>query len=261
MASQLSDDRLRELVVQAYREVRLPVALSTIESAARRRPRHRLLALAATAVAVVAVAVGASTLLPGQVGPGPQPGGTPTAGPSSPDGGKPPRPTSTATTAAGRCAGYALPELRQTESVLPEDRAELPPLRFQLTLIESRLSLLLYAEERVQVACWLTPESGTVSVNSSNLTTNRPAHPAGQLSNSASAHGGDPVAAYSFGRVPAGTTRVEVYFPDGSKVPAQLANGWYVAWATGEAAHRFSDITKVVAYTPNETYTQAVEHG
>ncbi|HET8659319.1 MAG TPA: hypothetical protein VFM55_10025 [Micromonosporaceae bacterium] len=259
MASQLSDDQLRELVVHAYREVRLPVTLSTIESAARRRPRPRLLALAATAVAVVAVAVGASVLLPGQVGPGLQPGGTP--GSSAPGAGKPPRPTSTATTAAGRCADYALAELRQTESVPPEDRAELPSLRFELTLIEPQLSLLLYAEERVQVACWLTPESGTVSVNSSNLTTNRPAHPVGQLSNSSSAYGGEPVAAYSFGRVPAGTTRVEIYFPDGSKVPAQLADGWYVAWATGAAAHRFSDITKVMAYTPDETYVQAVEHG
>ncbi|HZN18162.1 MAG TPA: hypothetical protein VFB84_08260 [Micromonosporaceae bacterium] len=260
MASQLSDDRLRELVAQAYRETHLAVPLSTIESAARHRPpRHRLLALAATAAAVVAVAVGASVLLSGQVDPVPQPGGTP--GSSAPGAGKPPRPTSTATAAAGRCADYALPELRRTESVLPEDRAELPPLRFERTLLASQLSLLLYADERVQVACWLTPESGTVAVNSSDLTTNRPAHPAGQLSNSASAYGSDPVAAYSFGRVPAGTTRVEIYFPGGGKVQAQLVDGWYLAWATGEAAHRFSDITKVVAYAPNETYVQAVEHG
>jgi len=261
MASQLSDDRMRELVVQAYREVHLPVALSTIESAARRRPRHRVLVLAAAAAAVVTVAVAASVLLPGWVDPGPQLGGTPAAVPSPPGSGKPPRPTSTATTAAGRCADYALPELRQTESVPLEDRAELPPLRFELTLVEPQLSLLLYAEERVQVACWLTPESGTVAVNSSNLTTNQPVYPAGQLSNSASAYGGEPVAAYSFGRVPDGTNRVEIYFPDGSKVPAQLAHGWYVAWATGAAAHRFSAITKVMAYTPTLTYVLEVMHG
>jgi hypothetical protein len=52
-----------------------------------------------------------------------------------------------------------------------------------------------------------------------------------------------------------------VYFPDNTAVPAQLADGWYVAWVTGQASHRFADITKVVAYTPAQVYTQAVGHG
>jgi hypothetical protein len=51
-----------------------------------------------------------------------------------------------------------------------------------------------------------------------------------------------------------------VYFPDGNKIDARLVDGWHIATATGEASHRFSEITKVMAYTPTQVYTQAVEH-
>jgi len=243
----LSDERLRELIADAYQDVHLAVPLRTIERSAAREPRRRL-ALAAVAVAVIAaVSAGFWVLRPGADHALPVPGESATSTP-----GKPPRPSSSATTAEGRCADYVQAELGWVAA---------PPLRFNVTLIESQLSLLVYAEGPAEVACWLTPDFATVAVNTSNLTTNRPAHQVGQLSNTASAHGRDPLAAYTFGRVPAGTTRVEVYFPDGSKLEAQLKDGWYIASATGEASHRFSEITKVMAYTPTQTYTQAVEHG
>lgn len=263
MAARMSDEQLRELIVEAYREEALPMATAQIEQSARRRWHlSRRLALPAVASAIAAVAVGLWAVLPH--GGGPLPGGLPstssTATPAAPSG-KPPRPTSSAATAAGRCADYAAAELAISNSLPAADRRTLPPLRFNLILVDRQLSLLLYADEQVEVACWLTPQDASVTVNSSNLTINKPAHPAGQLSNSASAHALEPAAAYSFGRVPAGTTRVEVYFPDNTAVQAQLADGWYVAWATGQASYRFAEITKIVAYTPNQTYVQAVEHG
>jgi hypothetical protein len=257
MASGLSDERIRELIADAHQDIHLAVPLRTIERSARREPRRRLALVAAAVAVIAAVSAGFWVLGTGGDNAMPMPGDTASPTPAN---GKPPRPTSSATHPLDRCADYVRAELAGLDA--PEVYKHVPPpLRFELTLIASQLGLLLYADESGQVACWLTPDMVTVAVNSSDLTTNRPSHPVGRLSNTASAHGRDPLAAYTFGRVPVGTTRVEVYFPDGSKLDAQLFGEWYVLTATGEASHRFAEITKVLAYTPNQVLTLPVEHG
>jgi hypothetical protein len=265
MATGDSDERLGELITEAYRDVHLRTPLAAIERSARRRPARRIALAAATAVAAGAVLIGGWLLLPGggAVTPAPAPGDSAAASAGNP-GGKPPRPTSSASTPAGICADFARPELAAAPGLTPADRDALPPLRFDRTLVDGSLSLLLFASERVEVACWVTPggpTGATVSVNSSNLTIDTVAHPPGQLTNSSSANGSDPAAAYTFGRTPPGVTRVEVEFEGGDRVPADVADGWYLATAVGEPSYRFADITKILAYAPDQTYTRPVRHG
>lgn len=259
-ATRPTDEELCELIAQAYEDVHLPLPLGAIETAGRRRRRRSLL-VAATAGAVTAAAIGTWVTMGPERSAGPLPGDQPTTSASVAPAGKPPRPTSSATTAVGRCADYALTELARSETVRDEDRTSLPPLRFNLVIIDGQLSLLMYASEAVEVACWLTPDGAVVTVNSSNLTTNRPVHTAGRLSNSSSANGQDPFASYTFGRTPPGTRRVEVHFSGGETIQAQIAGDWYIAWAAGEPAYRFDEITEIVAYTPAGKHTLPVLHG
>jgi hypothetical protein len=249
----INDAELREMVREAYRDLDMRTPLARIERSARVRPRRRLVATAAAAsVAAVLVSVGVS--LGGVGGDGHQPAAVPPSASVAPSAeGKPPRPTSSATSTTGRCADYNRIEY--------DDAVALPPLRFDVALSDPDHRLLLFAGERVEVACWLTPDGGTVARNVSNLTTNVPSHPIGQLSNSSSANGTEPFAAYTFGRVPDGTTRVEVHFPNGAPIVATLADGWYLATATGQAAHRFADITEIVAYVPKGQSRLSVTHG
>jgi hypothetical protein len=258
-ATRPTDDQLCELIAQAYEDVHLPLPLGAVETAGRRRRRRSLL-VAATA-GVAAVAIGTWVTIGSERSASPLPGDQPSTSASVAPGGKPPRPTSSATTATGRCADYALTELARAETVRDQDRTSLPPLRFNLVVIDGQLNLLLYANDAVEVACWLTADGAVVNVNSSDLTTNRPVHTAGQLSNSSSAHGQDPFASYTFGRTPPGTRRVDVHFSSGETIHAQIANDWYVAWAAGEPAYRFDEITKIVAYTAEGKHTLPVTHG
>jgi hypothetical protein len=248
-----TDAELREMVREAYRDLDMRTPLARIERSARVRPRRRLVATAAAAsVAAVLLAVGMSL---GRIGwdgyefvdvpP------SPSVGPSAES--KPPRPTSSATTASGRCVDYTRQEYGGAVA--------LPPLRFDVALSDRAHRLLLFADERTEYACWLTPEGGTVARNTSNLTTNQPSHPIGQLSNSSSANGAEPFAAYTFGRAPGGTTQVEVHFPYGPPTVATLAGGWYLATATGQAAYSFSDITEIVAYGKTGPTSLPVPHG
>jgi hypothetical protein len=168
--------------------------------------------------------------------------------------GKPPRPFSSATTNLGRCADYARPEL---------DRAglsALPPLRWDLR--QGGLNLLMFADERHTVACWLGQDRFAVDVDVSNLTTDmNPVHPPGRLSNVSAAWAYEPAAAYTFGRVPDGTTRVEVHLPGGQVREAGLGSGWYLLLAMGEDAYAFAEITKIVAVLPGGRQELAVLHG
>jgi hypothetical protein len=258
-----SDERLRELIIDAYRDVHLPVPLSDIERSTGRRPFRRLAVVAAAGSLAGAVLVSGWLLLPGEDPVTPSPGASPTPSADA-SGGKPPRPTSSANTAAGICVDFAAPELAAAERLAPADRNALPPLRFDRTLIEGSLRLLLYANERVEVSCWVTPLGAigaTVDVNTSNLTIDPVQHLPGQLTNSSTAYGQDPAAAYTFGRTPAGVTRVEVEFPDGSRIPAEVVDGWYLATAVGDASYRFADITRILAHAPEQTYTRPIRHG
>jgi hypothetical protein len=257
-----SDERLRELIDEAYRDVHLRTPLGDVERSARRRPVRRIVLAAVAGLAAGAVLIGGWLLLPGGGSVTPAPGESATEGTGNP-GGKPARPTSSASTAAGICADYATPELAGAQRLAPADRATLPPLRFERMLVEGKLRLLVYANERVEVACWVTPEGptgATVSVNSSNLTIDAVAHPPGQLTNSSAAHGLEPAAAYTFGRTPAGVSRVEVEFVGGDRIPADVVDGWYFAGAVGEPSYRFADISRILAYAPDQTYTRPVRH-
>ncbi|GHJ48802.1 hypothetical protein Cs7R123_61440 [Catellatospora sp. TT07R-123] len=251
MTLELDDERLADLIRRAHRDTHLAVPLSRIT---RGRPARRPLPLVLAAAALVAVVLLSTWWLTGGGGPHAQPA-LPSAAPT-PTSGKPPRPSSDAVDPLGRCADYAAADLAA------DGRDALPPLRFQLEVVPGELTLLLYAEDRWGAACWLTPQQGYVDVNGSSLTTEmNPSYPPGRLSNSSAAYATDPRAAYTFGRVPTGTTRVEVHFPGGPKVVAQLRDGWYVYAATGADADRIAEITKIVVSTADGQQTLPIEHG
>lgn len=245
----LNDENLTRMIRDAH-QATLRVPLSSITGRKRVRRLNFAVAVPAGAAVIAALAVGAFGVF----------GGAPTG--TRPDlmatepTGKPPRPSSAAETAHGRCVDYADNEL------FDRGMDALPPLRFHTVVVEGQLELLMYADDNGDVACWLTPDFGVVSVGSSDLTTAvRPLHPAGKLTNSSSAYGRDPIAAYSFGRVPAGTTRVEIKFPDGSAVAAQLKDGWYLYTATASAAERLSEVTAIEATVNGTKQTLSITHG
>jgi hypothetical protein len=170
--------------------------------------------------------------------------------------GKPPRPSSSATTPRGRCADFAAPELAQ------EGLTELPPLRFEVEPVPGRLRLLVYADDSGSTACRLGEEQHSVQVGASDLTTAmRPSFPPGGLSNASSAFGSDPAAAYTLGRAPVGVTRVEVHFPGGVVRDAQVDGEWYLLTGAGQESYDFAEITKIVAVTPDGRKELPVEHG
>lgn len=252
--TELDDDRLAELVREAHRDTFLAVPLSRVTGARARRPFPLLLAATAVVAALVTVILlGAGWVMSGGA-PLPVEPAVPTE--SALPVGKPPRPSSSATTARGRCADFAVPELAQ------EGLTELPPLRFEVEPVPGRLRLLLYADDRGSTACWLGEEQHSVQVGASDLTTvMRPSFPPGRLSNASSAFGSQPAAAYTFGRAPVGVTRVEVHFPGGVVREAQVDGEWYLLTASGEASYDFSEITKIVAVTPDGRTELPVEHG
>ncbi|GAA1639837.1 hypothetical protein ACFQY4_13620 [Catellatospora bangladeshensis] len=246
------DTHLADLIREAHRDTHLAVPLSRI-IAARPRRRVGLAVAAAAAVLVCVVLFGMAWVLLGGQPIGLQPA---LPSPSASPPGKPPRPSSSATTALGRCADFARPELAA------EGMTELPPLRFEREVVPAELRLLIYADDERNVACWLGAEQHSVEIDQSNLTTDMdPAHPPGRLSNVSANWGSNPAAAYTFGRVPEGTTRVEVHFPGGTVRQATLENGWYLLTGTGEDSYAFSEITKIVAVTPGGRQELPVLHG
>ncbi|GAA2385881.1 hypothetical protein Cme02nite_72960 [Catellatospora methionotrophica] len=250
--TELDDERLAELVRGAHRDTHLAVPLARIIGA-RPRPRPLTVLALAAGVLVGVVLLGLGFLL---VAAPPSYDEPAVPLPSASPPGKPPRPSSSATTAPGRCADYAAGELATA------GLTALPPLRFEVEPLPGRLRLLIYADDRGSAACWLGGEQHVVEVGGSNLTTAmRPAYPPGRLSNASSAWGLDPPAAFTFGRVPAGVTRVEVHFPGGVTREAQVDGEWYLLAATGRQAHEFSEITKIVAIGPGGRAELPVEHG
>ncbi|MEU8075575.1 hypothetical protein AB0B31_08990 [Catellatospora citrea] len=248
----LDDERLADLVRAAHRDTHLAVPLARIIGA---RPRPRPVAVLALAMGVLVgvVLLGAAFLLLAAPRSPEEPAVPP---PSASAHGKPPRPTSSATTAQGRCTDYAAGELAQA------GLTELPPLRFEVEPVPGRLRLLMYADDSGSTACWLGAEHYAVQVGVSDLTTvMRPSHPPGRLSNASSAFGSEPAAAYTFGRVPAGATRVEVHFPGGVVREAQLDGEWYLLTGAGRQSYDFSEITKIVAVTPDGPQELPIQHG
>lgn len=250
--SEYDDAELAGLIREAHRDTHLAVPLARI-TAPRPRHRARLAVVAAAAVLVCVVLFGTAWVLLGG-----QPLGLEPALPSAsaPPPGKPPRPSSSATTPLGRCTDLAKPELAAA------GMTQLPALRFEHELVPDELRLLIFADEQHNVACWLGPDRHSVDVDQSNLTTDMdPSHPVGRLSNVSAAWGQDPAAAYAFGRIPEQTNRVEVHFPGGVVREADLARGWYLLIGTGEDSYAFSEITKIVAFTSTGRQELPVLHG
>jgi hypothetical protein len=242
MTHRLSEDRLRDLIVDAYEDVHLTVPLSQIRSAAqakRRRTNRQLVAVAA-AVAVTAGSLVAVSRL------------------TAPDSG-----TAEADTAV---AGW--PPVRTFETTAAdgcEPEGTFPPFRIEAAVDPANLTVRVYADERLQLTCLTgdaVPPSGThhyaVAYRSADQL-----YPAGQLSNNTSHQVlGEVDVAMSFGRAPAGTTRVEVVFGDGSRMDAQLKGEWYLLVASGKAAgERFSTVRQAVAHTPNGVVTEDIPQG
>ncbi len=205
------DEQLFEVVRGAYRDVHLQVPLADIQRRHRRAsqwillPGRMRLVFAAT-VAVTVVTVG-SWLLIGRTagGGGPMPA-SPLPSTSEQAPGKPPRPSSSSTTDAGRCMDYVRAELNAAH----RDGQAVPPLR--LTLGEGQTRLLIFADDRVAITCWLSGD--TFAVQGSPTAVNANAYPAGQLSYS-SEDSGHEWGGVAFGRAPAGTTKVTISFPSG----------------------------------------------
>jgi hypothetical protein len=222
----MNDERVRELVVDAYRDVRLDVPLAAIEEPDRRRSR-RTPALVAAAAAVLAVTAGVSVLARGADPVAVVADGVEESASSPPSVSVP----------AGECLGPAsLPPAEPTSLV---HRIDVP-----------EFSLALFADERSLLVCWQAP---LALVKDSSV----PAlYPAGSLSGSSTTLvRGTESLGFAFGRTPAGTTAVTVHFADGTSMPAKLDGEWYVAAATGADAGRFNTVVRVVAQTPSGPVT------
>jgi hypothetical protein len=249
-------DELLDAIRYAYHDVRLAVPLADIQQGVRRRwPRFvvpaRTRVVLAAAAAVMVVAVGVWVLVGQGVGGGAQTPGHPATSASTAGTGKPPRPTSSASADAGRCADYVEAELGGSSG-----RAA-PPLRLTFALDQTRL--LVYATDTLAVTCWLSGDLFTVG--GSPTAVNDVAHPPGQLSYSSedSGHGWGGLA---FGRVPAGTTQVTISFPTGPAVQATVVGEWYGYLAPpGPDSDRLTTATKVTAVTPAGYLTRQVRHG
>lgn len=245
------DERLLEMIRDAYGDVRLPVPIADIRRRAR-RPWTRLFAAvparpafaAAAATAVLVIGVWA------MVGPGR--GGEesiPLAPPpsSASRDGKPPRPTSTASTAAGRCADQVRAELG----------GEPPPLRLSLAL--DRTGLLVYATEDAAVTCWLSGDQ--VTVGGSATAVDAGSYPPGRLSYRSEDSGRD-WGGGAFGRAPVGTTRVTISFPSGPDVRATVVGEWFGYLAPpGQQSNRMAEATRVTAVTPAGEISLQIMHG
>jgi hypothetical protein len=247
----IRDDELIQMIADAYREEGLRLPMDALTRRSTPRPLLRLAVAAAAvsvliALAAVAFAFGGprGTVEPAQ--PSPTPSNT------QQSGGKPPRPTTTATTDAGRCGDIA---------VQVTGGPTLPPLRFALTGPDPRLRLRLYGEGRTHVACWLN--SDRVDVNGSSVVV----EPTREPFYSMAAYGIDipggeyatGPAEYAFGQTMPGTTRVEIYFATGNPIMCELGEGWWAVLLVGY--HRLDQSTQIRMYTPAGMISIPVQHG
>lgn len=228
----MDDTRMRELVVDAYRDVQLDVPLATIEgAAARTRPRT----VAAAAAGVMVAALGAGVYLGTARS-------TPVTEPFAAAS------ASTAPTAAPGSDGCEVAIVPATGRSFP-----VPPLRFSVDL--DGLTLMVHADEQVEVVCLRRDDQSRPPSKAMEVADVRGGmHPAGQLSNHTSTIiQGDFRAGFSFGRAPAGTTKVEIHLAGGGTVEARLSGEWYLAVATGAAGRALATASSVVATTPSGT--------
>jgi hypothetical protein len=251
-------EQLFEVVRGAYRDVQLRVALTDIQRRRRRAAQWlfvpgRLRQVFAAVVAVMVMTLGSWLLIGRTDHGGGQVPATPLPSTSEQARGKPPRPTSTSTTDAGRCTDYVRAELDASQG----RGVAVPPLR--LTLGDGQIRLLILGDDSIAITCWLSGD--TFAVQGSPTAVNATAYPAGQLSYSSedSGHGWGGVA---FGRVPAGTTTVTISFPSGPDVVATISGQWFAYFAPpGPDNGRLADATKVTAATPTGDLSQPIQHG
>lgn len=205
-----AEDRLRELISEAYGDLHLTKPLRDIEAAARWRPRRRATAWAAAGTAGVIGAVAFAAT------PTPQGSVSVSATPSA---------SSTATAPAGLGCGRV--------------HEPMPPLRFTVSDLE------LYADEKALIACYR--HGGSPGAVARMYDAMRVQRPGGAMSSMLEINGER--IGFAIGPVPAGKTGVQVFFKDGTSVAAQIDDGWYVATGTGADADRFADVTRV-GFTP-----------
>ncbi|HEX6871998.1 MAG TPA: hypothetical protein VF163_12935 [Micromonosporaceae bacterium] len=253
------DEQVFEAVRGAYRDVRLGRALADIQRRHRRAPQRilvpgpRIRLVGAAAAAVMAVTVGSWLLIGRSDGGGGQVPASPLPSTSEQARGKPPRPTSTSTTDAGRCMDYVRAELDASNS----GGHDIPPLR--LALGEGQTRLLIFADDSVAITCWLSGDTFAVGGNPTAVNAN--AYPPGQLSYSSEDSGHD-WGGGAFGRVPAGTTTVTISFPSGPDVVVTVSGEWFGYFTPpGPYNDRLADATKVSAATPSGEVSQPIQHG
>lgn len=240
------DEELFESIREAYRDIHLSRPLADISSR-RTVMAGRTRVVLVAAVTVMVITIGTWLVLAsggGQTGPLPP---DPPASTSPATAGKPPRPSSSATTDAGRCADYGQATVNSA----------LPPLRLTLSQAETRF--LLFATDDLAVTCWLSGD--VVVVQGSPTAVNAETYPPGRLSYSSedSGHGFGGVA---FGRVPPGTTEVTISFPTGPDVVATVMGEWFAYSAPpGPDNDRLADATTVTAVTPTGNLSQPIQHG
>jgi len=249
------DEQLFDAVRDAYRDVWMPVAVADIQRRSRRGgawmlPTMRLrVALAAAAVALVIVGTWAL------VGPGGSGGrsspGDPTSSAPTTRVGKPARPTSTASTDAGRCADYLRAELDLSGV------GQIPPHRLSFDHDQTRLRV--YATDDFAVTCWLSGD--LFAIGGSPTAVDSGTYPPGQLSYRSEDSGREWGGA-AFGRVPPGTTEVTISFPTGPDVTATMVGEWYGYLAPpGPESHRLATATRVTAATGTGNVNRVIQHG
>lgn len=219
----MNDERVRELVVDAYRGVRLDVPQSVIEQASRHRIR-RAPVLVAVAFSVLVVTAGVSLVAGG-------------SGPSLVVGDGDDLVSTTPSLAVAESCGDPLPV-----------RGGTAPLVRRVTLPD--VGLEIHASESIVLICWHGP---LALVKDSAA---EPLFPAGQLTaRSTELWYGDESVGFTFGRTPVGTTAVKVHFADGSSIDARVEGEWFAAAAPGSDASKFNEVVRVVAQTPSGPVT------
>ena len=250
------DEQLFDLLSRAYLDVRLRVPLADIQRR-QRAPQwilapSRMRLVFAAAVAVMVVTIGSWLLIGRSDGGGGQVPASPVPSTSEHAQGKPPRPTSSSTTDAGRCTDLVRGELDASQ----RSGHTIPPLR--LTLGASETRLLVFADDSEAITCWLSGD--TFAVQGSPTAVNAKVYPAGQLSYSSEDSGHD-WGGVAFGRAPAGTTKVTISFPSGPDVEATISGEWFGYFAApGPDNNRLAEATTVTAATPTGDLRHPIRH-
>jgi hypothetical protein len=118
--------------------------------------------------------------------------------------------------------------------------------------------VLVFADDRSAITCWLSGD--TFTVNGSSTTVNANAYPAGQLSYSSEDSGHD-WGGVAFGRAPAGTTKVTLAFASGPDIEATISGEWFGYFAApGPDSSRLAQATTVTAATPTADVSQPIYH-